>query len=197
MSGLLFMNTDDFIVHQGYNGKWLALSNEIHDLVLVLFYSNECKYCDNLLNIFKQLPNYINGCKFALLNINKNPQIIEKSNQTIAPITYVPDMILYVGRLPYIRYDGPHQMNTIREFVLTTYQKIKRNSFVQQQSPPPSSMMNPSPPPAHPPSSSSPNTLPANTPPPSIPAYTIGTPICGQLKKDKVCYLNFHSAYIK
>jgi len=29
-----------------------------------------------------------------------------------------------------------------------------------------------------------------------IPAYTIGTPLYGEKKREKVCYLNFNTAYV-
>jgi hypothetical protein len=35
-----------------------------------------------------------------------------------------------------------------------------------------------------------------NQAPKPIPAYTIGTPLYGERKKEKVCYLNFNSAYV-
>jgi hypothetical protein len=36
---------------------------------------------------FKQLPQSIMGCRFVMLNINQNPEIVEKSKQTISPIS--------------------------------------------------------------------------------------------------------------
>jgi len=190
MSGILFLGNDDFQVRQGDQGLLLSLNSDFRGLVLVLFYSKECPYCDNLINKFKQLPNVVNGCLFAMVNVNRNMLVVEKSKDTIAPITYVPDVILYINGIPYMRYDGAHELDSIKEFLLNVYQKIQKPIFVDNGNA--TQKLNAT-------QSSSPqqqpqqhNNKPAPTP---IPAYTIGRPTCGDWKKDGVCYLNFQKAY--
>ena len=50
MSGLLFLNSDDFNVLNGEKGK--ILSTEIKGFSLILFYSTQCEYCKKLIPIF-------------------------------------------------------------------------------------------------------------------------------------------------
>jgi thioredoxin-like negative regulator of GroEL len=182
--GIYFFNNDDFVVRENMKGKLLSFTEESKGLYLVLFYSKECPHCDKLLTEFKQLPNLINGCKFVIVNINKNPGLIEKSKMTISPITYVPDVILYVNGLPYIRYDGPSEMELLKNFILDIYQKLQKTSFLNESNP------------ALPQRTSQPavETKPKEE---EIPSYSIGKPVCGNAKDayDR-CYLEFDNAYV-
>lgn len=231
MSGIHFLGNDDFIVKQGDKGLILSLVYESKGMTLVLFYSTECPYCDALINKFKQLPSYVNGCQFAMVNVNRNMSIVERSKNTIAPISYVPDVILYINGSPYVRYDGPHDIQHIKDFIVdinknltvekktafmdlednkassssndynyTTKDQRDANEGYQQQQPQMQQQQQ--------------NLTPYqqqqmqqqnvdfqfqennNQAPKPIPAYTIGTPLYGERKKEKVCYLNFNSAYV-
>lgn len=185
MSGILFLGNDDFQVRQGDQGLVLSLTYDSKGLTLVLFYSKECPYCDSLINKFKQLPDVVNGCQFAMVNVNRNMSVVERSKNTIAPITYVPDVILYVNNMPYVRYDGAHDIQHIKDFILSIYQKIQKTTFANNNA-----------------ASSQATTTEQQQPvvqkklQDSIPAYTIGKPTYGNWKKDGVCYLNFQKAYV-
>ena len=196
-SGIFFFNTDDFFLKDGSKGKLLGLKGQVNGLHLILFYSKECKFCDKFLAQFKQLPNLILGCKFAMVNINQNREIVEMSKNTLAPISYVPDVILYVNGLPYIRYDGPSEMQNIKDFIVDVYQKLQKTSFLNE-SHNNNSMMDPNQ------NRNVPNqSIPYETNgfqkggAEKIPEYTIGKPLCGS-SKDVYgkCYLNFDSAYV-
>lgn len=129
MSGILFLGSADFVLRQGEKGPLLCLSYEVAGLALVLFYSDQCVYCDHLIKKFKQLPYVVNGCQFAMVNVSKHTDIPERSQNTVATITYVPDLILYVNGNPYVRYDGPHELEAIQEFVVNVYKKIQQIHF--------------------------------------------------------------------
>ena len=196
MSSFLFLEPRDFSVRSGDKGQVLFLTFQPRGLTLVLFYSTDCPHCEELLKHFKQLPSTVNGCQFAMANVGRYRSIVQMSRSTIVPLNYVPDVILFVNGFPYVRYEGPPDLDSITQFLFEMNKKIKNYSFVENRSVPP---------PAHPPvtSSSSPQyaTAPSTAPPSSlstsIPEYTIGIPLYGERKKDKVCYLNFNSAYVK
>lgn len=207
MSGILFLGNEDFCVRAGEKGNMLCMSGW-KGLTLVMFYSKECKFCHNLINKFKQLPTIVNGCKFGMVCVNRNMEIVEKSKNTIAPIEYVPDVILYVDGVPYIRYDGPHEIDNIKTFIFSVYEKLQKTCFSdsnnnsspnaaasaggshdyvrnpQQQQYAPASNQN---------TMQQPNNMvrPVQN---TIPAYTVGVPVCGG-KKDR-CYLEFKTAYM-
>lgn len=182
MNGILFLGEGDFALRRGEQGNLLSLVADLRSLVLILFYSNECPHCDTLINKFKQLPQLMHGCLFAMVNINRNMSIVEKSQQTVAPITYVPDMILYVNGNPYIRYDGAHDITAIRNFISEVYQKIQKTPFIESPN-------QKTPPPKHTTTNAPETTV-------EIPAYTIGKPFSGDRKSDRLCYLSFDNAYV-
>ena len=229
MSGIHFLGNDDFIVKQGDKGLILSLVYESKGMTLVLFYSTECPYCDALINKFKQLPSYVNGCQFAMVNVSRNMSIVERSKNTIAPISYVPDVILYINGSPYVRYDGPHDIQHIKDFIVdinknltvekktafmdlednkassssndynyVTKEQVNANEGYQQQQQPQQQQQNLTP--YQQQQMQQQNVdfqfQEKNQAPKPIPAYTIGTPLYGERKKEKVCYLNFNSAYV-
>jgi hypothetical protein len=129
MSGLLFLNATDLTHKSGEKGTMLCISPEPKGMTLVMFYSKDCEHCKTLFSNFKQLPYFVTGCQFAIFNVDLNPQIVELSKPTICPITYVPDVILYVNGSPYIRYDGDHDTKAIQTFLQQIYEKLQKTSF--------------------------------------------------------------------
>jgi len=167
MSGLLFLTTEDFNVLQGTKGN--ILCHQIPGFSLVLFYSTQCTHCKNLIPIFKRLPGTIGGCQFGMINVSTNKECIKLARDTIAPITYVPYIILYVNGKPFMKYNGPHDEGEIKRFIhevannIQTKQKFSSEKVKQD-------------------------------PGSGIPQYTIGHPLYGD---DDRCYLEFDTAYTK
>lgn len=167
MSGLLFLTTEDFDTARGKKGDLLV--TRIPGYSLILFYSTQCEHCQNLIPIFKRLPGSIGGCQFGMLNVSLNKACVRMSRDTIAPITYVPYIVLYVNGRPFMRYQGPHESGEILRFVLEVSQKLANKQAFSDKV--------------------------KKDPRGGIPAYTIGHPLCGP--DDKVCYLEFDDAYGK
>jgi len=89
------------------------------------------------------------------------------SRETIAPISFVPYIVLYINGRPYMRYQGPHSASEIGRFVFEVSQKIQnKQPFSKEEV--------------------------KEDPRGGIPAYTIGKPLCGD---ENVCYLEFQTAY--
>jgi thioredoxin-like negative regulator of GroEL len=87
------------------------------------------------------------------------------SKQTIAPLQYVPYIVLYIDGKPFMRYDGPQDEVEIRRFILEVANQIQEkpnfaNSVANGKK--------------------------------ALPAYTIGQPVCGE---QDVCYLEYNEAY--
>lgn len=221
MSGILYLNADDFVVKKGDKGNLMCLSYDVRGLSLVLFYSNDCQHCNKLMVRYKQLPYNINGCQFTMINVNKsdNRRVVQMSNQTIVPITYVPDVILYVDGIPYMRYDGDHEIQSIKTFILDIYQQLQKTAFMESNTNKASSSSSPPEPRHGAPSvggqmsgDTSRETTQGRPPRPNvpnsqshdaardkkqsngIPAYTIGKPKCSG-ERDDVCYVTFTEAY--
>lgn len=172
MSGLLFLQSNDFNVQNGTKGD--ILCNSIRGISLILFYSTKCEYCQILIPIFKRLPGSINGCQFGMINVTNERDVVRMSSTTIAPIKYVPLIILFVGGKPFIRYDGPHDEQEIRKFLIDVTSKLQtKDKFSSDKTG----------------GNNSGNNGHHNR---EIPAYTVGYPLCGQ---DEICYMEFEEAY--
>jgi thiol-disulfide isomerase/thioredoxin len=167
MSGLLFLTSDDFTIQQGVKGPILATN--IQGYSLILFYSTQCKHCQSLIPIFKQLPGSIGGCQFGMINVSQNKQCIMMSRNTVAPIKVVPYIILYIGGRPYMRYNGPHDPKEIGRFIIEVVHKLQSQT------------------------SNNTNEKIKETKGGIIPEYTTGHPLCGP--DNKVCYLDYDDAY--
>ena len=165
MSGLLFLTSDDFNIAKGSKGN--ILCHGIPGFSLILFYSTKCEYCQTLIPIFKELPGTIGGCQFGMINVSTNKQCVRMSKNTIAPIEYVPYIILYIQGKPFMRYNGPQDSGEIRRFVFEVANKVQsKQKFTNDN---------------------------INKNEKGIPEYTIGHPLCGP--DNKVCYLEFNNAY--
>lgn len=197
MSGILFLGSDDFCVRAGEKGNMLCMTGW-KGLTLVMFYSKECSFCATLITKFKQLPTMVNGCKFGMVCVNRNMDVVEKSKNTISPIEYVPDVILFVDGVPYIRYDGPHEIDSIRSFIFTVYERLQKTCFSDNQQPSlqPASQPRPPPPPTHDDirmiQQQQHNIRQVAN---GIPEYTVGIPVSGKKNDLMRCYLEFNTAY--
>lgn len=168
MNGLLFLTERDFTVQSGVKGD--ILCHGIKGFSLILFYSTQCQHCQNFIPKFKTLPGSIGGCQFGMINVSMHKSIIQMARNTIAPIEYVPYLILYINGRPFMKYDGPYESNEIRRFVVEVASQVQnKQQFVSEK---------------------------AQNVPKSIPAYTIGKPIKGDIKNRRdVTYLDFNHAY--
>jgi thiol-disulfide isomerase/thioredoxin len=169
MSGLLFLNGEDFVIAKGAKGN--ILCHTLKGFSLILFYSPQCEHCQTLIPIFKKLPGSINGCQFGMINVSTNKTCVRMSKSTIAPINYVPYIVLYVNGKPFMSYKGPPDANEIRRFVFEVAQKVKSNQKIVGEK------------------------IKEDPHGRGIPQYTIGHPLYGP--DDKVCYLEFDTAYDK
>jgi hypothetical protein len=167
MNGLLFLSSDDFSVTKGNKGN--ILCHGIPGFSLILFYSTQCQHCEKLIPLFKKLPGTLGGCQFGMINVSSNKKCVQMSNDTVAPIAYVPYIILYIQGKPFMRYNGPHEVEEIRRFVIEVANKVQNKQKFASEN--------------------------VKDDKKSIPEYTIGVPLCGP--DNNVCYLEFDNAYGK
>lgn len=168
MSGLLFLTSSDFSSQQGQRGN--IVCNNIRGISLILLYSPKCEHSQKLFPIFKRLPGTINGCQFGIINVTQETDIIRLSKNSVAPIEYVPLIILYVNGKPFIRYDGPHMETDIRNFLIDVTSKLQAKEKFSDNNKKEGN----------------------NKQGKDIPPYTVGVPLCGE---DEIGYLEFDEAY--
>lgn len=124
---LLSLSSEDFFIHKNGSGD-LVLCNSLNHFSVIFFYSNMCKYCKEFLPIFKQLPRYISGCHFGIINLSTNKECIYKSEQTVYPITYVPLVILYLNGQPIFQYPSNEDfsLDRVKNFVIMACSQINK-----------------------------------------------------------------------
>ena len=174
MSGLLFLTADDFSLITDESNNSIMINN-IPNFSLILFYSTHCQHCQNIIPIMKQLPGTIAGCQFGMINVSKNKKTVRMSKNTITPLTYVPYIILYYNKRPYMRYDG--DINDIHE--IQNFVKDVAESILQQVN-----------------SDTNEGYQTNDDYHVSIPEYCIAKPTKGG-DQENICYVNFSDAYYK
>jgi Thioredoxin len=167
MNGLLFLTSEDFQIQSGVKGPIMCTG--IQGFSLILFYSTQCQHCQSLIPIFKRLPGSVGGCQFGMINVSRNKQCVLMSRNTVAPITVVPYIVLYVNGKPYMRYNGPHDSKEIGRFIIEVSRKAQKQENFDKDDKIKKDEKS------------------------GIPSYTTGHPLCGP--DDKVCYLEFDNAY--
>ena len=130
--GIYFLSKNNFHVKESLDGKILALDNDMKGINLVLFYSNECEHCNKVISEFKKLPEYIFGCNFSMINVNQNTEVVKLSKQTISPLSYVPELILFIDNIPYMKYEGEVTIPELQKFIKETSANIEKNSFLSE-----------------------------------------------------------------
>jgi hypothetical protein len=167
MSGLLFLTSEDFSIQKGAKGN--IMCHNIPGFSLILFYSTHCEHCQVLIPIFKRLPGTINGCQIGMVNVSTNKACVDMSQNTIAPLKYVPYIVLFINGKPFMVYQGPHDQGEITRFIMEVANNVqKKQQFSGER-------------------------VKQDTEGSALPAYSIGKPVCGN---EKVCYLDFTKAYI-
>jgi thiol-disulfide isomerase/thioredoxin len=131
MQSIISLRTDDFQLDHGTKG--LVMCTGIKGVSLVMFYSMSCPICVQLLPDYKRLPQLINGCRFCVVNVNQNADIIEMSNQTIAPIEVVPYLILFINGRPFLQFDDEPVLHRLVSFLQYSLRLIDtKRSFVNR-----------------------------------------------------------------
>lgn len=129
---ILFLSESNFSVQQGNNGQQILAIQNIPQTTLVLFYSTECVHCNHIIPIMKQCTSHVKGCDFAMVNLSHHKRIIHQSKSTIAPINYVPLVIMYNHGKPIMRYDGPPEINSLLKFIGDIFKFLSKQSFVNE-----------------------------------------------------------------
>jgi hypothetical protein len=168
MSGLLYLSNNDFKVTNGVNGP--ILCTNIKGLSLILYYSNQCKYCGTVISIFKKLPGSLMGCQFGIVNVSMSKEVVKASAKTNTPLEYVPFILLYVDGRPFMSYDGKHDITDIINFIKDAISKLQQQKKFSN-------------------ANTVGDRIQSSTK--AVPGYTTGHPLYG----NRVCYLESDKCY--
>lgn len=135
MASIYYLTSEDFVLMQGQTG--VVMCNKIPNLSLILYYSKNCNYCQDLVPIFKDLPYRFQGCTFGLANILlDNQAIVQMARTTVIPISYVPFIVLYVNGKPFMEYKGPRSTKEIVDFLNEVFTNLQQRQHFARSQPP-------------------------------------------------------------
>lgn len=128
------LKNNDFFVDTGKKGKVLCCTQN-KGVMFVFFYlgDGQCQNCETMKPDFMSLVNEMPQIQYAMVDIGKNMEIASKSKQTVAPITYVPYLIVYVNGRPFLRYDGGKSKQEMKNFLKELLANIPKE-VIQQSS---------------------------------------------------------------
>lgn len=112
-SPILFLNETNFSVSGDK-----SLTVNIPNFSLVLFYSTRCPHCKQMIEVIKRMPTLINGCTFAMVNLDENRGVVQKAKQSSLELKFVPFLVFYASGIPYMVYNGPTIDTEIKRFVV-------------------------------------------------------------------------------
>lgn len=124
------LNTEHFqLVLSKTNKKLLchgiAQPNKII-ISLVLFFTPDCEYCEELKEIFKILSQHIKSHYFCFCNLKLSSQVIQLSKESTTPLQHVPYVLCYVNGKPYAKYEGERSVKSLKDFIQTVNAKVEQ-----------------------------------------------------------------------
>lgn len=130
MNSILFLENSDFRLASSDQGNILFCTGCPNGFSLVLFYLPSCKHCvERALPDFRVLPRILNGCQFGMVNVAAHPQLVQLSMKTISIIDRVPTFIFFVNGIPYKKVYGPHPIDDLKNFVMSTVATLQPQQF--------------------------------------------------------------------
>lgn len=130
-NSIIDLSDSDFFVGQGKNGQ--LLFNNLGGLSMTFFYSPDCKKCPEYLSMYRELPKYVDNCKFSVANVKKHNLIRAKAKNTLNPIEYVPLVIMFYEGKPFTQYTGKRTLENLVEFIRNVMMEMKSQLNRQQQ----------------------------------------------------------------
>jgi thiol-disulfide isomerase/thioredoxin len=129
---IIFLGSQNFGIGQGTKGK--LLFNDVPGISIVLFYSTNCEVCHTVIPIFRELPKYVDKCKFAVINVDKNKEVIAKSAETTMALKYVPQIIIFHNGKPFVKYTGEKKLEPMVSFFRDTISRVEQSFNFSKQS---------------------------------------------------------------
>lgn len=128
---LFYLTPKDFNMAHNPTLRCNIMCTRVPHISVVLFYTERCAICVQLLPIFKYMPNMVRGCQFGLVSLDQHRQLYQASQNTNTPITHVPTIILYNNGVPFASYKGRLDVNDLRDFIIAQARYIEQQSSFQ------------------------------------------------------------------
>jgi len=123
-SSIKFCTESDFDVDRDGN-----LRVNIPKYSLVMFYSTQCPHCEKMGDVFNALNRRIEGCTFAMINLDENKEIIKKCAGSNIDLSYVPMVVFFANTKPIMIYAGPCELDDLERFVIEVSESYKNDNM--------------------------------------------------------------------
>lgn len=123
---LIFLNEKDFSIDE--NKNLICNTLKYNQFTACLFFSNKCPHCHTMKEILKELNQLVNGCKFAMVNLDDNRNLILKSQKTNCNIEFVPFLVFFVKNEPHMIYSGSPDKDSVLKFIIDVSNNTINNS---------------------------------------------------------------------
>lgn len=104
------------------------LNVDIPGFSIVLFFSTRCKHCSSMQQTFIQTNMVIDGCTFAMCNVEEEKGLIGMCSKSNCAITYVPYIVFFANKKAYMVYGGGATNTELVEFIVEV-SKAYRDDF--------------------------------------------------------------------
>jgi thioredoxin-like negative regulator of GroEL len=84
---------------------------------VVMYTWHNCTHCTELEPIMKKMPSMVPSMSFYVVDIGENSTPTQMSADTILPLTYVPQIIVYINGRPFMRFSGTRNESSLRQFL--------------------------------------------------------------------------------
>jgi antitoxin component YwqK of YwqJK toxin-antitoxin module len=100
------------------------MMTNIGNILVVLFYNNECTDCERFLPEFKKISLCYTDIPYAICDIGKYPKIFEQNKLTKKPFKNVPTIDIYYKGASWIRYSKELNIDIVKDFIKQSIQKL-------------------------------------------------------------------------
>ena len=90
----------------------------VNGFSVVLFYSNNCRHCHTMGDIFDKLDKGLNGVTIAKVLLDDNKDLINTLKQSGVELKYVPFVVFFAKGEPYMIYSGPNELKALTDFIV-------------------------------------------------------------------------------
>lgn len=134
MSNIQALSGTNFSAPQG---KTLRIN--LPGIVFVMFKSENCSYCRQSLPIIQSLSKRDKRITWAIIDVSKNKDVVQKAASTNTPIKGVPMFILYANGSPIAKYKGDRTEPAIIDFINKLLPQLSQGgqSFAPSRAPQP------------------------------------------------------------
>lgn len=110
----------DFHVVDTPKGK--LIQSHLKDIMLVLFYKEDCETSSKIKSILQLISATDIECTFGYFNADIYPDYIKNSLKTKTPVNEIPYLVIFANGRPYMSYSG--NFNAIDITKLITYVQL-------------------------------------------------------------------------